>query len=71
MCQDRLDHFPDAWIQAGRFAGRDKSAILDHARLDMHPLRAIDVAALSRQCPPALLLARKQPLHRSREPRNP
>lgn len=42
--QDRLDHFPDAWIQAGRFAGRDKSAILDHVRLDMHPLRAIEEA---------------------------
>ena len=42
--RDRLDHFPDAWIQAGRFAGKDKSAILDHVRLDMPPIRAIDEA---------------------------
>ena len=26
---DRLAHFPDAWIQAGRFAGIDKASILD------------------------------------------
>ncbi len=26
---DRERHFPDAWIQAGRFAGSDKSRILD------------------------------------------
>jgi len=25
----RLHHFPDAWIQAGRFAGRDRRRILD------------------------------------------
>ena len=42
--RDRLDHFPDAWIQAGRFAGRDKATILDHARLDMHPVQAIEEA---------------------------
>lgn len=40
----RLDHFPDAWIQAGRFAGKDKSVILDHVRLDMPPIRAIEEA---------------------------
>lgn len=42
--RDRLEHFPDAWIQAGRFAGRDKAAILDHVRLDMHPIAAIEAA---------------------------
>ena len=42
--RDRLDHFPDAWIQAGRFAGTDKSAILDHVRLEMPPIRAIEEA---------------------------
>lgn len=42
--RDRLDHFPDAWIQAGRFAGTDKATILDHVRLDMHPIRAIEEA---------------------------
>jgi len=29
--RDRGAHFPDAWIQAGRFHGTDKSRILDHA----------------------------------------
>ena len=32
------------WIQAGRFAGTDKAAILDHVRLDMHPVQAIEEA---------------------------
>ena len=41
---DRLDHFPDAWIQAGRFAGKDRATILDHTRLDMHPVQAIEEA---------------------------
>ena len=36
--------FPDAWIQAGRLAGTDKAAILDHVRLDMHPVQAIEEA---------------------------
>ena len=42
--RDRLDRFPDAWIQAGRFAGKDKATILDHTRLEMHPVQAIDEA---------------------------
>ena len=42
--RDRLDHFPDAWIQAGRFVGTDKATILDQAKLDMHPVRAIEEA---------------------------
>ena len=42
--RERLDHFPDAWIQAGRFAGTDKATILDHVRLDMHPVRALEEA---------------------------
>ena len=34
----RLKHYPDAWIQAGRFAGRDRSNIQDHVELmDMMP----------------------------------
>lgn len=33
--RDRLAHFPDAWIQAGRFAGIDKTDILDRAELTM------------------------------------
>ena len=42
--RERLDHFPDAWIQAGRFAGKDKAAILDHTRLEMYPVLAIEEA---------------------------
>ena len=41
---DRLAHFPDAWIQAGRFAGTDKAAILDHADLRMPLITAIEEA---------------------------
>lgn len=41
---DRTTHFPDAWIQAGRFAGVDKSRIADHAELRELPVRAIEQA---------------------------
>ncbi len=33
--KDRLSHFPDAWVQAGRFAGTDRTTILDQAALRM------------------------------------
>lgn len=42
--RDRLTHFPDAWIQAGRFAGTDKAVIADRAELRDYPVRAIDAA---------------------------
>ena len=42
--QDRLDHFPDAWIQAGRFAGTDKAAIIDQAEFKMSLIQAIEEA---------------------------
>ena len=42
--RDRLDRFPDAWIHASRFAGTDKATILDRARLEMHPVQAIEKA---------------------------
>lgn len=42
--RDRLDRFPDAWIQAGRFAGTDRATILDHTRFDGYPVRAIEDA---------------------------
>lgn len=32
--QDRLKHFPDAWIHVGRFDGGDRSRILDSRRLE-------------------------------------
>ena len=42
--QDRFDHFPDAWIQAGRFAGTDKAAIIDQAEFKMSLIQAIEEA---------------------------
>ena len=44
--RDRLAHFPDAWIQAGRFAGIDKTRILDRAELSM-PLAGVIPAAMA------------------------
>ena len=44
--KDRLVHFPDAWVQAGRFAGTDKSDIIDQAALRM-PLAATIPAAVA------------------------
>lgn len=40
----RERHFPDAWIQAGRFQGADKSRILDRAEFRSYPVRAIEDA---------------------------
>ena len=42
--KDRERHFPDAWIQTGRFAGTDKSRILDRAEIRSIPVRAVDEA---------------------------
>jgi predicted HTH transcriptional regulator len=42
--REREHHFPDAWIQAGRFAGRDRSRILDRAEIRSLPVRAIEEA---------------------------
>jgi predicted HTH transcriptional regulator len=36
--------FPDAWIQAGRFAGEDKSRIIDHVEIHALPVRAVEEA---------------------------
>lgn len=44
--QERLAHFPDAWIQAGRFKGVDKAIILDHVDLKMSLVSAIDQAVV-------------------------
>ncbi len=41
---DRLRHFPDAWIQAGRFKGADRSTIIDHAEFRTPPVQAIESA---------------------------
>ncbi len=42
--RDRERHFPDAWIQAGRFRGTDRSRILDRAETRSHPVRAVEEA---------------------------
>ena len=42
--RDRERHFPDAWIQAGRFDGVDKSRILDRAEFRDLPVGAIEAA---------------------------
>lgn len=40
----RETHFPDAWIQAGRFEGTDRSRILDTAEIKVPPVQAVEEA---------------------------
>jgi ATP-dependent DNA helicase RecG len=42
--KDRARHFPDAWIQAGRFRGADKAHIADHVEIRAFPVPAIEAA---------------------------
>jgi ATP-dependent DNA helicase RecG len=42
--KDRLQTFPDAWIQAGRFEGTDRRRILDSAEIRSLPLQAVEEA---------------------------
>jgi predicted HTH transcriptional regulator len=42
--KDRERHFPDAWIQAGRFQGSDRSGIVDRVEIHSLPVRAIEEA---------------------------
>jgi ATP-dependent DNA helicase RecG len=42
--RDRERHFPDAWIQAGRFQGADKSRIIDRAEIRSFPVHAVEQA---------------------------
>ncbi|MFQ5792194.1 MAG: transcriptional regulator, partial [Acidobacteriota bacterium] len=42
--KDREQHFRDAWIQAGRFRGADKSRIVDGVEIRSFPVRAIEEA---------------------------
>jgi ATP-dependent DNA helicase RecG len=39
--KNRTRHFPDAWLQVGRFEGTDKSRIVDHAEIRSYPARAV------------------------------
>ena len=41
---ERERHFPDAWIQAGRFAGADRSHIADRTEIRSLPTRAVEEA---------------------------
>ena len=41
--KDRLNQFPDAWIQAGRFDGTDRSLIQDHIELTSMLTQAIEM----------------------------
>jgi predicted HTH transcriptional regulator len=47
---DRLNHYPDAWIQAGRFAGNDRRRILDSTEVRAYlPGAAEEVIAFLRK----------------------
>jgi ATP-dependent DNA helicase RecG len=47
---DRLNHYPDAWIQAGRFAGNDRRRILDPIEVRSYlPEAAEEVIAFLRK----------------------
>jgi predicted HTH transcriptional regulator len=41
---DRLNHYPDAWIQAGRFGGNDRRRILDSAEIRSYLPQAAEEA---------------------------
>ena len=41
---DRERYFPDAWIQAGRFAGAERSRIVDRTEIRGYPVVAIEEA---------------------------
>ena len=62
--KDREQHFPDAWVQCGRFVGKDKSKIFDHIEihtslpesveqiitfLQKHAMRGADFSELKRK----------------------
>ncbi len=40
--KERALHFPDAWVQCGRFIGRDKARIFDHIDLHDYLPQAVD-----------------------------
>jgi ATP-dependent DNA helicase RecG len=42
--RDRFDRFPDAWVQAGRFAGTDRARILDSTEIRDHLPQAAEQA---------------------------
>ena len=44
QAEARARHFPDAWIQAGRFQGTERSHIIDRTEIRSLPVRAIEEA---------------------------
>jgi predicted HTH transcriptional regulator len=42
--KERDRYFPDAWIQAGRFQGKDRSRIVDHVEIRAHLPLAVELA---------------------------
>ena len=42
--KDRFERFPDSWIQAGRFAGKDRSRIVDSSEIRDYLPRAVEAA---------------------------
>ncbi len=40
--KNRLEYFPDAWVQCGRFIGRDKAEIFDHIEFYDHLPNLVD-----------------------------
>jgi len=40
--KDREQSFPDAWVQCGRFAGKDKAHIFDHTEIHEHLPTVVD-----------------------------
>jgi ATP-dependent DNA helicase RecG len=42
--KDRERYFPDSWIQAGRFQGKDRSRIVDHVEIRTHLPLAVEQA---------------------------
>jgi ATP-dependent DNA helicase RecG len=42
--REREEHFPDAWIQVGRFQGVDRSRLVDRAEIRTHLVGAVDEA---------------------------
>ena len=54
--QARERYFPEAWIQAGRFDGTDKSHIIDRAEIHSLPVHAVEEA---------IAFVQKHALHRA------
>ena len=40
--KNRQRHFPDAWVQCGRFIGKDKARIFDHIEINAHLPDAVE-----------------------------